>query len=89
MSDEIRLDSIDEALAALARGELIIVVDDEDRENEGDFIMAAEKVTPASINFVAKHGLGFLLAHQTQEAGADRNQRAISEHAGGEGVRVG
>ena len=60
MSDEIRLDTIDPALDALKRGEIVIVVDDEDRENEGDFIMAAEKVTPEAINFVAKHGRGLV-----------------------------
>jgi 3,4-dihydroxy 2-butanone 4-phosphate synthase/GTP cyclohydrolase II len=67
MSDSIRLDGIDEALDALRRGELIIVVDDEDRENEGDFIMAAEMVTPAAINFVAKHGRGLVCLAATRE----------------------
>jgi len=67
MTGSIRLDSIDAALDALRRGELIIVVDDEDRENEGDFIMAAEKVTPASINFVAKHGRGLVCLAATRE----------------------
>ncbi len=55
-----RLDSIDDALEALRRGEMIIVVDDEDRENEGDFIMAAEKVTPEAVNFITKHGRGLI-----------------------------
>ena len=67
MSDEIRLDSIDAALAALARGEIIIVVDDEDRENEGDFIMAADKVTPEAVNFVAKHGRGLVCLAASRE----------------------
>lgn len=66
MSDNIRLDTIDEALEALKAGQLIIVVDDEDRENEGDFIMAADKVTPESINFVAKHGRGLICLAATQ-----------------------
>ena len=66
MSDDIRLDTIDEALEALKAGQLIIVVDDEDRENEGDFIMAADKVTPESINFVAKHGRGLICLAATQ-----------------------
>ncbi len=52
--------SIDEAVAAIARGEIIIVVDDEDRENEGDFICAAEKVTPGLVNFMITHGRGQL-----------------------------
>jgi 3,4-dihydroxy 2-butanone 4-phosphate synthase/GTP cyclohydrolase II len=61
------LDTIDSALDALRRGELIIVVDDEDRENEGDFVMAAQTVTPAAINFVAKHGRGLVCLAATPE----------------------
>ena len=52
--------TIEEALDALRAGEIIIVVDDEDRENEGDFIIAAEKVTPQAVNFIAKHGRGLI-----------------------------
>jgi len=66
MSEPIRLDSIDEALEAMRNGEFIIVVDDEDRENEGDFIMAAEAVTPEAINFVAKHGRGLVCLSATK-----------------------
>ncbi|MBU2500757.1 bifunctional 3,4-dihydroxy-2-butanone-4-phosphate synthase/GTP cyclohydrolase II [bacterium] len=54
------VDTIPDALEALRRGEIIIVVDDEDRENEGDFIVAAEKVTPQAVNFIAKHGRGLV-----------------------------
>jgi 3,4-dihydroxy 2-butanone 4-phosphate synthase/GTP cyclohydrolase II len=50
--------SIDEAVAAIRDGQMIIVCDDEDRENEGDLTIAAEKVTPAAINFMAKYGRG-------------------------------
>lgn len=53
-------DSVEDALKALKAGEIIIVVDDEDRENEGDFIMAAEKATPEAINFMATHGRGLI-----------------------------
>ncbi|MDZ4780534.1 MAG: 3,4-dihydroxy-2-butanone-4-phosphate synthase [Planctomycetia bacterium] len=53
-----RFSSIDEAVAAMGRGEVVIVVDDEDRENEGDFICAAEKVTPEIVNFMITHGRG-------------------------------
>ncbi|MCB0811518.1 MAG: 3,4-dihydroxy-2-butanone-4-phosphate synthase, partial [Flavobacteriales bacterium] len=53
-------DSIDSAIEAIQRGEIVIVVDDEDRENEGDFIMAAEKATPEKINFMAKYGRGMI-----------------------------
>jgi len=52
--------TIDEGLAALRAGEMIIVVDDEDRENEGDLTMAASKVTPAAINFMVKYGRGLV-----------------------------
>lgn len=52
--------TIDEAVQAIGRGEIIIVVDDEDRENEGDFICAAEKVTPELVNFMITHGRGQL-----------------------------
>jgi 3,4-dihydroxy 2-butanone 4-phosphate synthase/GTP cyclohydrolase II len=58
--DQATPNTIAEALAALAAGEIIIVVDDEDRENEGDFIIAAEKVTPQAVNFIAKHGRGLI-----------------------------
>jgi 3,4-dihydroxy 2-butanone 4-phosphate synthase/GTP cyclohydrolase II len=57
-----RLSTIDAAIDALARGEIIIVMDAEDRENEGDFICAAEKVTPQIINFMITHGRGLLCA---------------------------
>lgn len=60
MSDQIKLNSIEEALAELRAGKVIIVVDDEDRENEGDFICAAETVTPEIINFMATHGRGLI-----------------------------
>jgi 3,4-dihydroxy 2-butanone 4-phosphate synthase / GTP cyclohydrolase II len=59
--------SIEDAVAAIRRGEMVIVVDDEDRENEGDLTMAAEKVTPEAINFMAKHGRGLLCMPMTGE----------------------
>lgn len=59
---EIRLHTIEEAIADIRAGKVIIVVDDEDRENEGDFICAAEKVTPEIINFMATHGRGLICA---------------------------
>lgn len=54
------LDSIESALLDLKAGKMIIVVDDEDRENEGDFVMAAEAITPEAINFMATHGRGLI-----------------------------
>jgi 3,4-dihydroxy 2-butanone 4-phosphate synthase/GTP cyclohydrolase II len=56
------LNTIEEAIEAIKQGEVIIVVDDEDRENEGDFICAAERVTPEIVNFMAKHGRGLICA---------------------------
>ncbi len=64
---DIKLDTIEEAIEAIRNGELIIVVDDEDRENEGDFIVAAEKVTPEVINFMATEGRGLICAALTDE----------------------
>mgnify|MGYP003623412568 CR=1 FL=1 len=61
MSD-IKLNTIDEALEDICNGKVIIVVDDEDRENEGDFIVAAEKITPEIVNFMATHGRGLICA---------------------------
>ncbi|NPV91390.1 MAG: bifunctional 3,4-dihydroxy-2-butanone-4-phosphate synthase/GTP cyclohydrolase II [Firmicutes bacterium] len=55
-----RLNTIDEVIQDIKAGKMIIVVDDEDRENEGDLLMAAEKATPADINFMATHGRGLI-----------------------------
>lgn len=60
-------DTIESAVEDIKRGRLVIVVDDEDRENEGDFIAAAEKVTPEVINFMAKHGRGLICAPLPEE----------------------
>ncbi|MDQ3393444.1 MAG: 3,4-dihydroxy-2-butanone-4-phosphate synthase, partial [Bacteroidota bacterium] len=61
------LDPIEDAIEAIRRGEVIVVVDDEDRENEGDFICAAEHVTPEIINFMRKKGGGLICATLTEE----------------------
>ena len=63
---KIQLDTIEEAIEAIRQGEIIIVVDDADRENEGDFLAAAEKVTPEMINFMATHGRGLICAPLTE-----------------------
>lgn len=60
-------DSIEEVLANLSRGKMAIVVDDADRENEGDLIMAAEKATPAAVNFMARFGRGLICVPTTSE----------------------
>lgn len=63
----VKLNTIEEALDDIRNGKIIIVVDDEDRENEGDFICAAELVTPESVNFMATHGKGLICASLTEE----------------------
>jgi 3,4-dihydroxy 2-butanone 4-phosphate synthase/GTP cyclohydrolase II len=62
-----KLDTIAEALEDIRTGKLVIVVDDEDRENEGDFIVAAEKVTAETINFMSKHGRGLICVAVTDD----------------------
>ena len=67
MADHFKLDSIEEALDEIRHGKVIIVVDDEDRENEGDFICAAECITPEIVNFMATHGRGLICAPLSEE----------------------
>lgn len=65
MDEKIKLDNIEEALADFREGKFVIVVDDEDRENEGDLIVAAEKITPEQVNFMLKNARGVLCAPLT------------------------
>ncbi|MCX6321452.1 MAG: bifunctional 3,4-dihydroxy-2-butanone-4-phosphate synthase/GTP cyclohydrolase II [Bacteroidia bacterium] len=65
--NDIKLNTIDEAIEDIKRGKLLIVVDDEDRENEGDFICSAELITPEIVNFMAKHGRGLICAALPEE----------------------
>ena len=60
--EKVRLDTIEEALQEIKAGNFVVVVDDEDRENEGDLIIAAEKITPEKVNFMLKHARGVLCA---------------------------
>jgi len=64
---EFKLNTIEEAIEEIKNGKIIIVVDDEDRENEGDFVAAAEKVTPEMINFMSKEGRGLICAPITEK----------------------
>jgi len=64
---------VNEALDEIRRGNAIILVDDEDRENEGDFVVAAEKITPDWVNFMAKHGRGLVCLSVTQERARELN----------------
>lgn len=65
--DDFRFNTIDEAIEDIRKGKVVIVVDDEDRENEGDFIAAAETITPGIINFMATHGRGLICAPITRK----------------------
>ena len=56
--EELKLNTIEEAIADFREGKFVIVVDDEDRENEGDLIVAAEKITPEQVNFMLTFGMG-------------------------------
>lgn len=67
VSKEIQLDTIEEAIADIRKGKVIIVVDDENRENEGDFVAAAELATPETVNFMATHGRGLICAPLTEK----------------------
>ena len=71
MSKEFQLDSIESAIEDIRNGKMIIVVDDEDRENEGDFLAAAECVTPEMINFMAREGRGLICVPLTEERCAE------------------
>src|SRR6218665_1674102 len=66
MTETIQLNTIEEAIEDIRQGKIIIVVDDEDRENEGDFVAAAELMTPEMINFMATHGRGLICAPLTE-----------------------
>ncbi len=74
------LNTIEEALDDIRRGKLVIVVDDEDRENEGDFVTAARNVTPEIINFMSKHGRGLICAPITEERAAALNLSLMVEN---------
>ena len=66
-----KINTIEEALADFREGKFVIVVDDEDRENEGDFIIAAEKITPEKVNFMLQHGRGVLCCPITEQRCAE------------------
>ena len=69
--EEFKLNTIEEAIADFREGKFLIVVDDEDRENEGDFIIAAEKITPEAVNFMLKEGRGVLCVPITMQRCAE------------------
>ena len=75
--EKIKLNSIEEAIEDIRQGKVIIVVDDEDRENEGDFLAAAEMVTPEMINFMATHGRGLICVPLTENRCKDLGLHAM------------
>ena len=67
VKEENRMAAIEEVLEHLAEGGMVVLVDDERRENEGDFVMAAEKITPEAVNFMARHGRGIICVGLTDQ----------------------
>lgn len=76
-TDKIQLNTIEEAIEDIRKGKIIIVVDDEDRENEGDFLCAAEKTTPEMINFMATHGRGLICVPLTENRCKDLDLKSM------------
>ncbi|MUV03821.1 3,4-dihydroxy-2-butanone-4-phosphate synthase [Flavobacterium rakeshii] len=76
-AENIKLNTIEEAIEDIRNGKVIIVVDDEDRENEGDFLAAADKVTPEMINFMATHGRGLICTPLTEKRCKELNLHAM------------
>lgn len=84
MTEEIKLNTIEEAIEDIKNGKVVIVVDDEDRENEGDFLTAASNITPEIVNFMATHGRGLICAplveERCDELGLDLMVQANNSH---------
>lgn len=76
-TDRFRLDTIESAIEDIKSGKVVIVVDDEDRENEGDFICAAEKITPEIINFMATYGKGLICTPIEEKRADDLNLKMM------------
>ncbi|GAG17331.1 unnamed protein product, partial [marine sediment metagenome] len=74
------LNSIEEAIEGFKKGKMLIIVDDEDRENEGDFVCAAEKTTPEVINFMSKYGRGIICLALTNERTDELGLNLMVEH---------
>ena len=85
-NNEFKFNTIEEAIEDIRAGKMLIVVDDPDRENEGDLVMAAELVTPKDVNFITREGRGILCLPITKEkAATPRLSPAISKKRGRKG----
>ena len=73
-------DSIPEVIEEIRKGRMVIVTDDEDRENEGDLVMAAAKVTPQAVNFMAQYGRGLICVPVTEERAAHLGLQRMVAH---------
>ena len=80
MSDDFKFAAIDDVIAAIGRGEMIVMVDDEDRENEGDLIMAAQFATPEKIAFIVRHSSGVVVAPLSGERCDELRLPLMVEH---------
>src|SRR5579862_1430904 len=80
MNTAAEFDTIEEAIDEIRAGRMVIVTDDADRENEGDLIMAAEKITPEAVNFMATHGRGLICAPRTEKRAAELGLQRMVLH---------
>jgi 3,4-dihydroxy 2-butanone 4-phosphate synthase / GTP cyclohydrolase II len=80
MKKQSLFDSIEDVIRDIAKGRMVIVTDDDDRENEGDLVMAAEKITPDAVNFMAKHARGLICAPITEERAAQLGLQRMVTH---------
>ncbi len=80
MSEQAKFASVEEALEEIRQGRMVVVVDDEDRENEGDLVMAAEKISPEAINFMARFGRGLICLALTEERCDELGLPLMSPH---------
>src|ERR671938_2013051 len=80
-NETFQFDAIDDVVSDIAKGKIVIVTDDADRENEGDLVIAAEKVTPEAINFMATHGRGLICVPISNDRGEQLGlQRMVAQN---------
>lgn len=89
MSSKVGFDSIEAVIADIRRGRMVIITDDACRENEGDLVMAAARVTPAAINFMARHGRGLICVAMNRDKLERIGLHRMPEHGGGDQFSTG